>query len=352
MSSSALEAETQPAVIDASAIGVSLVPLEPGVDRFAETVRKSKVALRRRRVSTVQINIGYKCDLACNHCHVESGPKRTEAMDRGTCQRILDLIDASSKIEILDITGGAPELNPNFRFIASEARRRGLRVFDRCNLTVLFEPGQDDTAEFLADERIEIVASLPCYTSDNVDQQRGKGVFDKSIRALQKLNQLGYGQADSGLILNLVYNPVGAYLPGPQGSLKADYKKSLKDNFDIAFNDLYTITNMPIKRYERFLRNNGQFNEYMQLLIDNYNPRAVSEVMCTSMISIGYDGQLYDCDFNQMLDLTHPERRHRSLDDIESFDQIGERIAMDNHCYGCTAGAGSSCGGALLEEEN
>ena len=347
MSSAPLEAEVQ--TVDASAIGVSLMPLGPGVPRFAETMRKGKVAVRRRTVSTVQINIGYKCDLACNHCHVESGPKRTEAMDRETCQRILDLIDASSGVEILDITGGAPELNPNFRFIASQARQRGLRVFDRCNLTVLFEPGQEDTAEFLADQKIEIVASLPCYTSENVDSQRGKGVFDKSIRALQQLNGLGYGKPD-GLVLNLVYNPVGAYLPGPQAQLRADYKKFLKENFGIVFNDLYTITNMPIKRYERFLRNNGKFDEYMQLLIDNYNPRAAGEVMCTSMISIGYDGRLYDCDFNQMLELSHPDRQHRTLDDIESFNQIGERIAIDNHCYGCTAGAGSSCGGALLED--
>ena len=350
MSSATLEAQTQPAVIDASAIGVALIPLGPGMPRFVETMRKGEVAVRRRSVSTVQINIGYKCDLACSHCHVESGPKRTEAMDRATCERILDLIDASSKVEILDITGGAPELNPNFRFIASQARQRGLRVFDRCNLTVLFEPGQEDTAEFLAEWQIEIVASLPCYTSDNVDSQRGKGVFDKSIKALQKLNRLGYGKPDSSLILNLVYNPVGAHLPGPQSQLKADYKKFLKKDFDIEFNDLYTITNMPIKRYERFLRNNGKFEEYMQLLIDNYNPRAAGEVMCTSMVSIGYDGRLYDCDFNQMLDLPHPVRRHRSIEDIESFDQIGKAIALDNHCYGCTAGAGSSCGGALLEE--
>ena len=334
------------AVVDAHGIGVSALPLDPSQPSFVHTLRQHGNKILRRAVSTVQLNIGYKCDLACSHCHVEAGPKRTEMMTRATCDRILTLIDRSEKVEVVDITGGAPELNVNFRHMISETRARGLKAMDRCNLTVLYEPGQEDTAEFLAAHQVVIVASLPCYTMENVDNQRGKGVFERSIKALKKLNSLGYGQPDSGLELNLVYNPQGAYLPGPQEKLCADYRKILGDNHGICFNELFAITNMPIKRFTHYLRRSDQFDSYMQLLIDNYNPAVSNNVMCTSMISIGYEGSLYDCDFNQMMNIPLGYKK-RSLWDIESFDACGRKIALDNHCYGCTCGSGSSCGGSL-----
>ena len=326
----------------------SLLPLPNSLPAFTKKIRDEKIKIRRRGVKVLQINIGKKCDLACHHCHVEAGPKRTENMNEETVNRLLELLHADNTIEIVDITGGAPELNPYFRRVAQSARKLGKTVYDRCNLTVLFEPGQEDTPEFLADNGIVVIASLPCYSPENVDQQRGKGVFDKSIRALQKLNSLGYGKPSSGLVLNLVYNPVGAHLSPPQAKLESDYRQRLNEHLNITFNQLFTITNMPIKRYVHYLRRNKLFNDYMQLLVNNFNIQAAANVMCTEMLSVGWDGQLYDCDFNQMLEIPL-NNKPRTLWDITTLHDIPQGIAFDNHCYGCTAGAGSSCGGALTD---
>ncbi|HLK09466.1 MAG TPA: arsenosugar biosynthesis radical SAM (seleno)protein ArsS, partial [Candidatus Angelobacter sp.] len=253
---------------------------------------------------------------------------------------------ATPSIHTVDITGGAPELNPNFRTLVSASRRMGKQVIDRCNLTVLFEPGHETLAEFLAANQVEITASLPCYTESNVDQQRGKGAFEKSIRALRLLNAIGYGRKTSGLTLNLVYNPLGASLPPPQQKLEDDYKVQLRDNFGIEFDRLFTITNMPIKRFAEFLVREGKHEAYMALLTNHFNPATVEGLMCRDLVSIGWDGRIYDCDFNQMLDLETPGGKN--IWEIDSFSELAQKpIATDGHCFGCTAGAGSSCGGSL-----
>ncbi|MPV85782.1 arsenosugar biosynthesis radical SAM (seleno)protein ArsS [Ostreibacterium oceani] len=315
--------------------------------RFAETLASHGIVLKREQLKTLQVNIGKRCNQACHHCHVESGPNRTENMTQATVQRLIELLSKAPSIDTVDITGGAPELNPHFRPFVSAIRAMGKQVIDRCNLTVLYEPGQTDTAEFLAEQEVQIVASLPCYMEDNVDAQRGKGVFDKSVAALRKLNALGYGQPDSGLELHLVYNPVGEHLPPPQASLAADYHNHLQTMFGIEFNQLFTITNMPIKRYAHWLARLGKLESYMQLLIDNFNPQAAQAVMCRDLISIGWDGQIYDCDFNQMLDIPL-NGKPRDIWQIDDFSAIDSGVAVADHCYGCTAGSGSSCGGALL----
>jgi radical SAM/Cys-rich protein len=267
-------------------------------------------------------------------------------MPADVAERILTLLAATPSIQTVDITGGAPELNANFGALVSEARRMGKHVIDRCNLTVLFEAGQETLHEFLAANHVEITASLPCYTESNVDQQRGKGAFEKSIRALRLLNEIGYGQQGSGLVLNLVYNPLGASLPPPQDKLEADYKIQLRDNFEIEFDRLFTITNMPIKRFAEFLLREGKHDSYMSLLANHFNPATVESLMCRDLVSIGWDGKIYDCDFNQMLDLETPSGK--SIWDIESFAELANRsVATASHCFGCTAGAGSSCGGSL-----
>ena len=326
----------------------SVLPLPPALPTFEETVIRKKARIRRHSVRVMQINIGKRCDLACHHCHVEAGPKRKENMESATAARVLELLEATPTVEVFDITGGAPELNPNFRAVARRARELGKTVYDRCNLTVFFEDEQEDTPEFLADNGITVVASLPCYSPENVDSQRGKGVFDKSIRALQRLNALGYGKDGSGLVLNLVYNPVGAHLPPPQAALEADYRERLGAHLGIAFNQLFTITNMPIKRYVHYLKRENLFEDYMQLLVENFNVQAAANVMCTEMISIGWDGQVYDCDFNQMLEIPMPGKA-RTIWDLTTANDAPAGIAFDNHCYGCTAGAGSSCGGSLVD---
>jgi radical SAM/Cys-rich protein len=305
--------------------------------------------LRRNSTTTVQLNVGKVCNQACHHCHVEAGPKRTERMSRSTIERALALLTRSPSIEVVDITGGAPELNDGFRRLVHASRSLGKRVIDRCNLTVLLEPGMEGTAEFLASERVELVCSLPCYTADNVDRQRGNGVFDKSIRALQLLNRLGYGDEAGGLVLNLVYNPGGPSLPPPQQALEARYRIELREHFGITFDSLFTITNMPIHRFADELVRRNALSEYMSLLVNHFNAATVDGLMCRSLVSVGYDGKLYDCDFNQMLEMPLISgRRAASIDDIESFDSMdGLRIATADHCYGCTAGAGSSCTGAL-----
>lgn len=311
---------------------------------FKEMLERHHVALTRKAISTVQVNIGKRCNQACHHCHVEAGPNRTENMDEKTITRLLSLILADDGIKTVDVTGGAPELNPHFRSFIAALSKAGKQVIDRCNLTVLFEPGQEDTAEFLAKHHVEITASLPCYLEDNVDAQRGKGVFDKSILALQQLNQLGYGKEKT---LNLVYNPVGYHLPPAQQQLEQQYKEKLYDAFGIHFTQLFTITNMPIKRFLHALMRDGEYERYMQLLIEHFNPSAAENVMCRELISISWDGKIYDCDFNQMLSL--PIKNAISIWDIERLDEVPDRIALANHCYGCTAGAGSSCGGALAK---
>lgn len=314
---------------------------------FARTVEREGLTLSRTPLEILQVNLTARCNLACTHCHVESGPKRQEALDTRGVARLIELMDTAPTLHTLDLTGGAPELHPQFRELVRAGRDRGLKVIDRCNLTVLFEPGQEDTAEFLAAHGVSVVASLPCYTHANVNRQRGKGVFGSSIDALQNLNALGYGQPGSGLELDLVYNPMGASLPPSQAALEHDYRNRLVEDFGIVFNHLFTMTNMPIKRFLHELERDGELDAYMQLLIDNFNPRAALGVMCRNLVSVGWDGGLYDCDFNQMLDIELGGER-TTLWDIERLDEItSRRIAFGRHCYGCTAGSGSSCAGSL-----
>jgi radical SAM/Cys-rich protein len=304
--------------------------------------------LARQRLETLQVNLGYVCNQSCLHCHVNAGPKRTESMDGETVDLVLAYLQASGASTI-DLTGGAPELNPHFRRLAATARARGVRVIDRCNLTILTEPGHEDLADFLAAQGIAIVASLPCYTPELVDRQRGEGVYERSIEALRRLNARGYGAEGSGLTIDLVYNPQGASLPPPQDQLEADYKRILGEQFGVAFNHLFTIANMPIQRFGSTLVSKGQFNQYMALLRGAHRDENLGGVMCRSMVSIDWQGWLYDCDFNQMLGL--PLRvagRPRShLSDVIGRDLEGLPIVVADHCYGCTAGQGSSCGGAL-----
>jgi radical SAM/Cys-rich protein len=301
--------------------------------------------LTRGAVKTLQVNVGKRCNQACHHCHVDAGPKRTEMMKRETAERVLELLEASPSIETVDITGGAPELNPHFRFLVEGARRRGRKVIDRCNLTVVFEPGMEWLPDFFVRERIELTCSLPCYTAKNVEQQRGKGVFDKSIAALRMLNERGYGKGE-GLVLNLVYNPVGAFLPPSQSKLEGDYKRELGAAFGIEFDHLFTITNMPIKRFAADLARSGKEREYQGLLVNHFNPAAVGGLMCRSLVSVGWEGTLYDCDFNQMLEIPLPYARRPTIYDVDTLDGLaGRPIATAGHCFGCTAGQGSSCGG-------
>jgi len=305
-------------------------------------------ALRRERLETLQVNLGYKCNQSCLHCHVNASPQRTEMMARETVSDVLAFLGVSS-VRNLDLTGGAPELNPHFRELVARARELGTQVIDRCNLTILLEPGQEDLAAFLARQRVEVIASLPCYSEELVDRQRGKGVYEKSIEGLRRLNALGYGAQDSALALNLVYNPQGAVLPPAQDALEADYKRVLGERFGIVFNRLLTMANMPIQRFGSTLVSKGQFNEYMALLHRSHRPENLDTVMCRSLISVDWQGYVYDCDFNQMLDLPLAlEGRSRPhLSALIGRDLSGNPISVRDHCYGCTAGQGSSCGGAL-----
>jgi radical SAM/Cys-rich protein len=304
--------------------------------------------IARRKLETLQVNLGYKCNQSCVHCHVNAGPTRTEQMDLATVHDVIAFL-AASDVQTLDVTGGAPELNPYFRELVTRARALGVRVMDRCNLTVLEHAGQEDLAGFLAAHHVEVTASLPCYSEQNVDRQRGGGVFAASIRGLQKLNALRYGVADAGLLLNLVYNPQGPVLPPDQHKLEADYRKHLHDEFGISFNHLYVLTNMPIQRFGSMLISKGQFYEYLSLLKSAYQQDNLGAVMCRSLLSVDWRGYTYDCDFNQMLDLPFAwkgkPRAH--LSELIGSDVTGNRITVRDHCYGCTAGQGSSCGGAL-----
>ena len=302
----------------------------------------------RRRLETLQINVGYKCNQTCVHCHVNAGPNRTEMMPREVADTVLAFL-RQSDARTLDITGGAPELNPHFRYLVTEARKLGVKVMDRCNLTILNEPGHEDLADFLAAHRVEVVASLPCYLEDNVDRQRGKGVFAGSIVALRKLNALGYGKADSGLVLNLVYNPQGPSLPPAQVPLEDAYRGHLRAEHGVEFNRLFTLANMPIARFGSMLISKGQFNAYMTLLQDSYREENLEHVMCRTLLSVDWQGYVYDCDFNQMLELParfggKPRTR---LADLVAKDLAGRPIVVADHCFGCTAGQGSSCVGAL-----
>lgn len=304
--------------------------------------------ISRGRLTTLQVNLGYLCNQQCLHCHVNASPKRKEIMERKTVEQVLEYLRHSTA-NILDLTGGAPELNPHFRWLVENARASGINVIDRCNLTILEEPGQEDLAQFLADNQVEITASLPCYLEENVDNQRGKGVYHNSIKGLQRLNKLGYGKENSPLKLNLVYNPVGPYLPPAQQSLEADYKKQLYERFDIEFTQLFTLANMPIQRFGSTLVSKGEFNQYMALLKGAHQDSNLENVMCRFLVSIDWQGYVYDCDFNQMLKLPMlwKAKPKTHISDLMSKGIEGNPIVVMEHCYGCTAGQGSSCGGAL-----
>ncbi|WP_417583083.1 arsenosugar biosynthesis radical SAM (seleno)protein ArsS [Nitrincola sp.] len=304
--------------------------------------------LEREGLAVLQANITLKCNQSCFHCHVASSPKRTEMMSDEALELLLQMLDQHPEIHTLDITGGAPELHPRFQWLVRQARQRGVTVIDRCNLTILSEPGFESMAAFLAEQQVDIVASLPCYSADNVNAQRGDGVFDASIAGLKQLNALGYGVDGTGLTLNLVYNPLGPALPPSQVDLQAAYKRELKVHFGIEFNQLFTLANMPIQRFGSTLISKGQFDSYMQLLKDNFNAATLPDLMCRNTLSMDYLGQVYDCDFNQQLKLhagSSVEPRH--LRDYLDLDLKGLPIKVADHCYGCTAGQGSSCGGAL-----
>jgi radical SAM/Cys-rich protein len=306
--------------------------------------------IRRERLDTLQVNVGYRCNQSCTHCHVNAGPGRTEQMSAEVIGTVLSFLERK-RISTLDITGGAPELNPNFRHLVRSACALSVQVIDRCNLTVLEQPGQEDLDAFLAGQQVRIVASMPCYLQANVDKQRGNGVFESSIRGLRKLNALGYGRDQTGLVLDLVYNPQGPTLPPPQQALEADYKRVLWERHGVVFNRLLTLANMPIQRFGAVLISKGAFESYLKLLQQAHLDANLQHVMCRSLLSVDWRGFVYDCDFNQMLDLAfqHPKRERTHLSDLLESDIEGRPIRVAGHCYGCTAGQGSSCGGALSQ---
>ncbi len=312
---------------------------------FGARLRREGVVLRREALETLQINVGKLCNQACRHCHVDAGPHRTEVMTRETMRGILTFL-AATDIPLVDITGGAPEVNPDFRYLVKQVRRLGRSVMVRCNLTVVFEPGLEDLPDFYREHEVELVCSLPCYLEENVDQQRGKGVFFDSIEALRRLNAIGYGKPDSDLRLHLVYNPVGASLPPPQHELEADYKRILDERYGISFNRLFTITNMPISRFNDYLRRRGEYDSYTRTLRDQFNAQTIDNLMCRFLVSVDWEGNIYDCDFNQMLDM-HLSGQPKKLWEVSPEWLVDRRIRIADHCYGCTAGAGSSCGGEL-----
>ncbi len=317
------------------------------MNRFQSKLVDHKYDLKKISIEILQVNVGKLCNLTCSHCHVEAGPTKTqENMNEETARAVVRLMD-SLGAKTFDLTGGAPEMNPHFRYLVNEARNRGMHVIDRCNLTILLEKGMEDFGEFLAQHQVEIIASLPCYSKDNVDKQRGQGTFGKSVEALKKLNSLGYGRGDAGLVLNLVYNPVGIYLPPAQDKLEKDYKERLRDDFGIVFNKLYTITNMPITRYAKYLKVFNQLEAYTELLINNFNPHTVDGLMCRNTLNISWDGRLYDCDFNQMLGMSMRNGKLFTVFNISKKDLEDWKVLTADHCFGCTAGAGSSCQGTL-----
>ncbi len=323
----------------------------PGMNRFAEKLTENSISLRRTHPEILQVNVGKLCNLTCVHCHVNAGPKRKEIMTRETIDRVVDWL-ARTDIPVVDLTGGAPEMIPDFRYLVE--RLKALipprHVIDRCNLTILLEPGYEDLPEFLAGHRVEIIASMPCYTPENVNAQRGEDVFKGSIAALQMLNSLGYGISPE-LPLHLVYNPVGAFLPPPQGELEADFKRELKKHFGVVFNKLYTITNLPIGRFAAYLRHNNKLGEYMDLLVSAFNQTTIDGLMCRNTISVGWRGEVYDCDFNQHLGMQwsrNGDSERLFLWDVDPKKVDNREIMTGEHCFGCTAGAGSTCGGAIV----
>lgn len=319
-----------------------------GREKFAHKLHTIGMpTLRPTGIDIFQMNMGKMCNQVCKHCHVDAGPDRKEIMTQETMQLCLDIL-AKHDIPMIDLTGGAPEMNPHFRWFVEEASKLGKHIMDRCNLTIIVANKKyHDLPQFFAQHKVEVISSLPHYTAGRTDRQRGDGVFESSIKALQMLNEFGYGVEGTDLKLNLVYNPTGALLPGPQGELEADYKKALKANFGIDFNSLYVITNMPISRFLDYLIQSGNYEDYMQKLIDAFNPSAALGVMCRNTLSVGWDGYLYDCDFNQMLDIK-VDSKAQHLRDFDFEALVDRDIVVDQHCYGCTAGLGSSCGGQVV----
>jgi radical SAM/Cys-rich protein len=313
---------------------------------FDATLTAHGLELRAHSVKTLQVNVGKLCNQACKHCHVDASPARTEIMTRETAEVVIDTV-RRFRFPTIDITGGAPEVNPSFRYLVNEARALGAHVIVRHNLTVMFEPGQSDLPHFFSEHGVEVVSSLPYFLEERTDAQRGSGVFQKSIEALRRLNAAGYGIEGSDLKLNLVYNPVGAFLPPPQAAIEADFKRELQARYEVTFNQLYTITNMPIKRFLDYLRRSGNEERYLRKLVDAFNPRAVEGLMCRSLVSVDWTGRLYDCDFNQMLELGVDPDLPQSLADFVPEKFASRRVMSGEHCFGCTAGAGSSCGGAV-----
>jgi len=315
---------------------------------FDETLTEhGHTALHALRIDTLQVNVGKLCNQTCTHCHVDAGPTRTEIMTRETVEAVLDVVRRYPDLRTVDITGGAPEMNQHFEFLVEQCRGLGRHVMDRCNLTVFFVRDKQHLPKFLADHQVEVIASLPCYLEENVDQQRGKGVYGRSIEALRLLNALGYGMEGTGLVLNLVYNPLGPKLPPPQVGLEADYRDELAKRFGICFNRLYTITNMPINRFLDDLHRSGEYEAYMERLITSFNPASVDGLMCRNLVSVNWDGRLSDCDFNQMLDLPVEDTVPQTIHEFDLALLARRRVVTGMHCYGCTAGAGSSCGGAI-----
>lgn len=333
--------------------GLPVIQTEPAVASsssfdFDAKLAAHKVELRAASVETLQVNVGKLCNQACKHCHVDASPARTEIMTRDVAEKIIAAV-REFRFQTLDITGGAPELNPSFRYLVTAARSLGAHVIARHNLTVMFEPGQNDLPFFFRDHAVEVVSSLPYFLEQQTDAQRGRGVFEKSIEALRRLNALGYGVEGSGLILNLVYNPVGAFLPPSQGSIESDFKRELLRRHDVSFNHLYTITNMPIKRFLDYLRRSGNEERYLRKLVEAFNPAAVEGLMCRSLLSVDWTGRLYDCDFNQMLELGVAPELPQTISEFNPAKFAQRRIITGTHCFGCTAGAGSSCGGSLTQ---
>jgi radical SAM/Cys-rich protein len=321
------------------------LPLAPV--SFDEKLAEHHLELRAAGVDTLQINVGKLCNQACKHCHVDASPTRTEIMTRETAELLIAAVE-KFRFKNVDITGGAPELNPSFRYLVSAARALGSNVIVRHNLTVMFEPGQADLPAYFAEQKVEVVSSLPYFLEDRTDAQRGPGVFQKSIEALRLLNAAGYGIEGSGFVLNLVYNPVGAFLPPAQASIEADFKRELLARHGIQFNELYTITNMPIKRFLDYLRRSGNEERYLRKLVDAFNPHAVAGLMCRNLVSVDWTGRLYDCDFNQMLELGVSDELPQTIVDFNTAQFASRPIRTGPHCFGCTAGAGSSCGGAVV----
>jgi radical SAM/Cys-rich protein len=315
---------------------------------FDERLAAHGLKLRAARVETLQVNVGKLCNQACKHCHVDASPARTEIMTRETAEQVLAAV-RRFQIPTLDITGGAPELNPSFRHLVTEARRACAHVLVRHNLTVMFEPGQEDLPVFFREHSIEVVSSLPYFLEQQTDAQRGRGVFERSIEALRRLNAVGYGREGSALKLNLVYNPVGAFLPPEQGAIERDFKRELLTRYGVTFDSLYTITNMPIRRFLEYLRRSGNEERYMRKLVESFNPATVEGLMCRTLVSVDWTGKLYDCDFNQMLELPVAPELPQTIADFDPARFAARLVVTGAHCFGCTAGAGSSCGGAVAE---